>query len=320
MIQGMAALAAAPASFAQTGFSFAGKQVKVVVAYAVGGVADITTRVATAKLATALGAESVIVENKAGANGNIGTEYVARQRPDGLTYLVVPSSQVTMNPFVPELRLKSLDVTTQLQPVAPLADTPLALVASAASDLRTFEQFLAKARTSTIRCGNPSSGTPQHLAALLLERANELKFVHVPYKGGAPLIADLAGGHIDACFSSVSSAEALVKQGKLRAIGVVHSKGREPWRGMVSLTPWMHDAIVPSWSGLFAPAGTSPEAIRLMHAAVTAAIQSSGIAARLDELALDPLSMSVTQMQDKLARETRFMREFLKSAKLDFTS
>lgn len=322
-LQSLAALCAAPIPFstsAQSAFSFAGKQVKVVVAYAVGGVADTTTRIAVSNLASTLGAESVVVDNKPGANGNIGTEFVARQKPDGLTYLVVPSSQVTMNPLVPELRIKSLDVTTQLVPVAPLADTPLALVVNTASEITTIDQFMAKARSSGIRLGNPSTGTPHHLAGLLLEKANKLKFVHVPYKGGAPMITDLAGGHIDACFSSISSAEELVKQGKLRWIGTIHSKGRQAWRGIPSLAPLMQDAIVPSWTGLFCPAGTPADAIRQMNAAVGAAVQTPAIAGRLGELGLDPLVMSEAQLQDMLRKETQFMREFLGSTKLEFTS
>ncbi|HEV8694507.1 MAG TPA: tripartite tricarboxylate transporter substrate binding protein [Lysobacter sp.] len=260
-IPALGASVLASAAHGQAGFSFARKQIRFIVPFSAGGVADVTARIVLTNLAPALGAGSVIVENRPGANGNIGAEFVARQPADGLTYLIGPSSLLTMNPFVPELRIKSIDVTTQLQAVIPLADIPLALVVPADSSITNIDQFLAKARAGGLRIGNPGVGTPHHLAILLLAHANKSTFIHAAYKGGAPMIADLAGGHIDAAISSISSAEALVKSGRLRWIGTIQSGPPRAWRDVPSMLPQMQDATVPSWTVIFAPAGIPPDAI-----------------------------------------------------------
>ena len=134
------------------------------------------------------------------------------------------------------------------------------------------------------------------------------------------MIADLAGGHIDACFSSISSAEPLVKQGKLRWVAVLHSRGQQSWRGISSVSPWMQDAVIPSWTGIFAPLGTPADAIRQVNAAVSTALQTPATASRLEDLGLDPLPMSTAQMQDRLNKESQFMKQFLNQVKLEFNS
>ncbi|WP_454752848.1 Bug family tripartite tricarboxylate transporter substrate binding protein [Cupriavidus necator] len=316
-LSALCATALSSRSFASAPQSFAGKQLRFVIPYNAGGVADSSARIGLEGLQTALGSGVAIFDNRPGANGNIGTEYVARQPADGTTFLVIPSSQLTTNSFVPELRIKGIDVLERFVPVAPLADIPLVLVVNANSGVKSFAEFMRMARATQLRFGNPGVGTPHHLAALLLEKHTGVRMIHVAYKGGAPMVADLAGQHLDAAFSSWSTARGLVTAGKLKPVGSLQSG--TAFGGLPSLNGELGGSSVPTWTGIFAVVGTPDGAMDAVNQATRTALHSPQLEARMKDLGLVPMPMSRAESAAKLKEEARFMRGFLGKIQLDFT-
>jgi tripartite-type tricarboxylate transporter receptor subunit TctC len=309
------AAALAPAAFAQAP---TGKQTRFVVAYPAAGVADFAARTVAEGLHGA--GIPTIVENRAGAAGNIALEYLARQSGDAGSYGVFANSIVSTNPFVPQLAAKTVDASKDVVPVAALADMILVLAASAQLGVNNLEQFLAKARApgQRLRIGLAGVGTPHHLSALLLERTAGLNLTLVPYKGGAPMIADAAGGHLDAVFTTVPVGGPMVAAGKLRWIAIVQPTTIKSLPGVPSLVEVFKGATIPSWIGVWAPAATPPDALAAMHAALNTAVNSPAIAARLRDNGLEPLNLSRAETSMRIADEMKFMKDFLGKIKLDF--
>ncbi|AEI82941.1 hypothetical protein CNE_BB2p01300 (plasmid) [Cupriavidus necator N-1] len=316
-LSALGATALASRSFASAPHSFAGKQLRFVIPYNAGGVADSSARIGLEGLQTALGSGVVVFDNRPGANGNIGTEYVTRQPADGTNFLVIPSSQLTTNSFVPELRIKGIDVLERFVPVAPLVDIPLVLMVNADSGIQSFADFMRKAKASQLRFGNPGVGTPHHLAALLLEKHTGVRMIHVAYKGGAPMVADLAGQHLDAVFSSWSTAHGLVTAGKLKPLGSLQSG--TAFGGLPSLNGELGGSSVPTWTGIFAVVGTPEGAMDAVNQATRTALLSPQLEARIKDLGLVPMPMSRAKSAAKLKEEARFMRGFLGKIQLDFS-
>lgn len=310
-----AAAACAPAVFAQ---GLAGRQARFVVGYPAAGVADFATRAIVEGLHGA--GVSALVENRAGAAGNIALEYVARQPGDSGTYGVFANSIVSTNPFVPQLAAKTVDPAKDVVPVAALADMILVLAVSTQLGVSNLEQFLAKARApgQRLRIGLAGVGTPHHLSALLLERTANLNLTLVPYKGGAPMIADAAGGHLDAVFTTVPVGGPMVAAGKLRWIAIVQPTTIKSLPGVPSLVGVFKGATIPSWIGVWAPAATPPDAVAAMHAALTSTVNSPAIAAKLRDNGLEPLHLSPAETATRIAEEMKFMKDFLGKIKLDF--
>ncbi|MET4575327.1 Bug family tripartite tricarboxylate transporter substrate binding protein [Ottowia thiooxydans] len=313
----LGSIAAASQSFASQPYSFSGKQLRFCIPYNAGGVADVSGRIGLEGLQAALGSGPVVLDNRPGANGNIGTEYVSRQPADGTNFLVIPSSQLTTNAFVPELRIKGLDVLERFVPVVPLADIPLVLMVNAESGVKSLADFTRRAKTSELRFGNPGVGTPHHLAALLLEKHTGVRMIHVAYKGGSPMVADLAGQHLDAVFSSWSTAHGLVASGKLKPLGSLQSGAA--FNNLPSLNAELGGTSVPTWSGVFAVAGSPDSAMEAVNQATLAALRSPKLEERFKELGIVPIPMSRAECLAKLKEEARFMKTFLAQVQIDFS-
>lgn len=295
-----------------------GKQTRFVVAYPAGGVADFAARTVTEGMHSS--GSMALVENRSGAAGNIAMEYVARQPGDAGTFGVFANSIISTNPLVPQLASKSVDAFKDLVPVAAIADMILVLAASSQLGVNTLEQFLAKARApgQRLRIGLAGVGTPHHLAALLLERTAAIDVTLVPYKGGAPMIVDAAGGHLDAVFTTLPVGGPVVAAGKLKWIAIAQPTSVKSLPGIPSLVDVFKGASIPSWVGVWAPATTPSDVLNAMHAAIHAAVNSPAIAAKLRNNGLEPLNLSRAETGVRMSDEVKFMRDFLSKIKLDF--
>ena len=280
------ALIATVSAFALSSFSLAaraqGKPIKIVVPFAPGGGNDVFGR----QMAMSLGAlrnQSVVVENKPGAGGNIGTEQVVRSAADGHTLLLGHSGTVSINPAL----YKQLRYDTQkdLAPVAMFASSALVLVVPASSKVKTVADLLAlaKAQPGRINYASSGGGTGGHLCGELFEHKTGVKLSHIPYKGTAPALNDLTGGQVQMMFSVIPPALALIGSGRLRAIAVTSAK-RNPAMpdvptiaesGIASLADFESTLTY----GLLAPQG-SPDAVvkelaaQILKIASTAEFQS----------------------------------------------
>jgi tripartite-type tricarboxylate transporter receptor subunit TctC len=268
---------------------FPSKAVRLVVPFAPGGVLDVSTRALAVPLAQELG-QQVVVENRAGAGGNIGTEVVARAAPDGYTLLMITDT----NAIAPALYEKlSYDPIADLLPVTLLASGPHVLVAHPSvpvSDVRALVAY-AKANPNTLSYATPGSGTAQHMAGELFKSgAGGLMITHVPYKGGGQAIVDVVGGQVPLAVLGLAPALAHIKGGRLKALGVT---GRAR-AAVLSDVPTLAESKVAGleafettqWLGLAAPAGTPAAIVRRLHASAVKSISVSAVESRLKDIGL----------------------------------
>jgi tripartite-type tricarboxylate transporter receptor subunit TctC len=251
-----ALLLAAPLQAQSPAQPYPSKTVTLVVPFPPGGGTDIGARVVAQKLSEKWG-QTVIVENKPGAAGNIGLDFASKAAPDGYTILMGNIGTTAINPSL--YTNLSYNPDKAFTPITLVAELPLALVATTGLPANTLAELFAaaKATPGEITYGSSGAGGSPHLAAALMESDAGLKLVHVPYKGGGPMMQDVIGGHIKIAFATVLEASGHIKSGKVKALAVSSIKRS------VSLpdVPTIAEAGIPgfnsiSWIGLLAPAGT----------------------------------------------------------------
>ena len=268
---------AAPCVFAQ---SYPSKPVRIVVPFAPGGGVDLTARILAQKLTERVG-QSFIVENRTGASGIIGTEFVAKSAPDGYTLLV--GSQTTQA-VVPAMYGKlNYDTTRDFAAVTEIATSPLVIVAHPSLPVKTVKDLiaLAKARPGQLTFGAASGGTP-HMAGELFKLVAHVDMLFVPYKGEGPAIADAMGGQISMVFSNLPVALPQAQGGRLRALAVTSPQRVATASGI----PTAAESGLPgyeasTWFGLFAPAATPREVIGKLNADAVSALNVPEVKERM---------------------------------------
>ncbi|HEY6862734.1 MAG TPA: tripartite tricarboxylate transporter substrate binding protein [Burkholderiales bacterium] len=267
------------------------KPVRLVVSFAPGGVHDTLARVLQPKLTEALG-QPIVIENRAGAGGNIAAEAVAKSAPDGYTFLIA-SEAIATNEYL--YRKLAYDPYKDLAPVAKLADYPMALIVHPSLWVDNVRDLvaLAQAKPGTISYGSAGVGASGHLAGELFKSVTDVDMVHVPYKGGAPALADLIAGRIQFMFLSVSLTVPQVKQGKVKVIGVTGPR-RSPELPDVPTTTEQGFPQVQAllFSSMLAPAGTPPAIVKRMNEVVVKALGSPDVQKRLADLGAVPAPTS----------------------------
>jgi len=271
------ALVASPAA-AQ---DFPNKPVRVVVPYVAGGNADIWARTLSQKLTEAL-KQSFVVENKPGANGGIGTDFVAKSAPDGYTLLAVASGPIVVNPVLyPQV---PYDPVRDLAPVAQCAVYQYVLVTRADAPYKTIADLVAAARAKPggLAYGSTGIGGGNHLAAELFGLATGTRFNHIPYKGSAPALADLLGGQLAFMFDTVITSVPHVRAGKLRAFAVSSAKRASS----LPEVPTLQEAgfagfDMSQWQGVLAPAGTPRAVVQRLNAQIVKAMRAPDVHERI---------------------------------------
>jgi tripartite-type tricarboxylate transporter receptor subunit TctC len=240
------------------------KPVTFVVPFPPGGSVDPLARLLSAKLTDAL-KQQFIVENKPGASGSIGTAFVAKSRPDGYTYAVVFDTHAVNPSLIPGMQF---DTAKDLAPVMLVGTAPMAITTHPAKPYKTFADVIAaaKAKPDTISFGSIGNGSLGHLTMILVQQAAGIKLVHVPYKGGGPMITDAIGGQIDLGVASVAAVGPHVKNGKLRAIAVTGDKRSASMPDVPALAEQGFKGFSAlAWWGIFAPAGTPKPVLDKFH-------------------------------------------------------
>jgi tripartite-type tricarboxylate transporter receptor subunit TctC len=258
------------------------KPVTVIVAYAPGGQGDIFARLVSEKLSV-LYKQTVVVDNKPGVSGTIGTKIAARSKNDGYTLFLGQTGEITVN----RLLIKDIgyDPMQELTPVVLIGNSPLIMLAAADAPFNTVNEFiqLARSKPGELSYGSVGAGTPGHLSAVALGVGAKVNLIHVPYKGVGPLMSDLMAGRLQVFFSSASAALPQVKGGKLKALAVTI-----PQR-MTSLpqVPTIAESGLPGfsytlWGGLFAPAGTPQNIIDTLNKDVNSILAIPDLKNRLE--------------------------------------
>jgi tripartite-type tricarboxylate transporter receptor subunit TctC len=296
--------------------AFPTRAVKIVVPHAPGGAVDVVARVLAPALGDRLG-QNVVVENRAGASGNIGSEFVAHAPPDGHTLLVNASIHV-LNRFV--FRTLPFDPVADFAPVSLLASGPLLLVTAAAGpDSAQALIARAKARPGILSFATSGLGSAGHFAEELFKRRAGIDMITVPYRGSAPALTDLAANQVTAMIDPILSALPGVQGGRLRALGVT-SKRRS---AIAPDVPTLDEAGLPgfeaySWYGVWAPKGVSPAIVARLHAAVAEALQQPAVRAPLTADGFEIIASSPAAFATHIADETARYARLVEDARLVF--
>jgi tripartite-type tricarboxylate transporter receptor subunit TctC len=298
------ALALALAAFApaQAQQAWPDKPLKLIISFAPGGVHDTLARVLQPRLTEALG-QPIIIENRPGAGGNIAAEAVAKSAPDGYTFLVA-SEAIATNEYL--YRGLGYNPYKDLAPVAKLADYPMALIANPAVPANNMKELiaLARAKPGSLSYGSAGIGASGHLAGELLNSAEGIDLVHVPYKGGAPALADLVAGRIQVMFLSISLSAPQAKQGKIKVLALTGTAHSEKLPGVTTTAEQgFPDVQALLFSSLLAPAGTPATIVRRMNAEVVKALKAPDVDKRLEELGAVPAPTSPEQFAAILRRD-----------------
>jgi tripartite-type tricarboxylate transporter receptor subunit TctC len=261
------------------------RSVKVVLPYPAGGPTDIVARIVAQKLSDSL-QQPFVVENRPGATGTMGTDAVAKARPDGYTLLVNASVQVIYPNLFPAI---AFDPMKDFAPVGVLAKGPLALVVNPGLPVKSVPELVALAKGSPgkLTFASSGNGAATHLAAEAFRLAAGVDIRHVAYKGSAPALSDVAAGHVDLMFDSVASSGALVRGGKLRALAVTSARRSGALPDLPTVAESVSGYDMGTWYGLWAPAGTSPEVVKLLSQHVNQALRSPEAQDRLKGLGLE---------------------------------
>jgi len=295
------------------------KPVKLVVPFPPGGSLDIAGRLIAQKLTEAWG-QSVVVENKPGAGGNIGADLVAKAPADGYTILLGALSTHAVNPSL--YSSMPYDAVRDFAPITLIAVTPNVLVVNANSPVRNVSEFIAytKANPGKLSFGSGSNGSAGHLAGELYKVETGTDAVHIPYKGGAPATQALLAGDTQFMFDNLANAMAQVKAGKLRALAVTTAK-----RSILAPDlPTMAEAGVPgfdisTWYGLFAPAGTPSAIVAKWNTEVTRILNTPDVRARFVADGAEPAPDTPEQFSRFIAAELAKYARIVKAsgAKVD---
>jgi tripartite-type tricarboxylate transporter receptor subunit TctC len=257
------------------------KPVKIVVPYSAGGNADILGRTLAQKLGDAL-KQPFVVENRAGANGGIGTDFVAKSPADGYTLLVTASGPFTVNPTL--YKSVPYDPVKDFAPISECAVYQYVLVTLASSPWKSIDDIVAgaRARPGAVSYGSTGVGGGNHLSGELFALATGTQLVHVPYKGSAPALADLLGGQLSMMFDTVITSVPQIRAGKLRAFAVSSAKRASS----LPEVPTMQEAgikgfDISQWQGFLAPAGTPKAIIERLNAETIKAMRSADVHERI---------------------------------------
>ena len=312
MLAGLGVLAQ-PTAGAQDAASYPSKAIRIIVPFPAGGTADILPRVLAEKISIRLG-QPVLIENRAGAAGNIGAEAVFKAEPDGYILLSTPPPPLVMNQ---SLYARLAFDASQFVPVTVMASVPSVLLVHPKIAANTVQEFIAFARANPdkLNYASQGSGTTSHLTAEMLKTAAGVRITHVPYKGTAPALTDLLGGQVDMMFDNLGVSAQHVRSGKLKALAVGGTKRA----ASLPTVPTVIEAGLPgfvsvAWFGIAAPPKTPPEIAAKLSAAVAEALKHPDVLKRLQDLSAEPVGSTPVEMAAFMKEEIERWRRVIQSA------
>jgi len=279
------------------------KPVRLVVPFVAGGPTDIEARQIGQKLGEALG-QQVVIDNRGGANGNIGMEIAAKSPPDGYTLVIASVGTLTVNPHLYKL---PFDVLRDFAPITQTTQSPALLVVHPSLPVKTVKELLALARAQPgkLTFGSSGNGGLGHVCGEMFKQMAKIDIVHVPYKSAAPALTDIAGGHISLLFNNTIATVPFVKSGKLRALGVTSAKRT----AALPEVPTLAEAGVPgyenySWFGILVPVGTPREIVARLGDEVTKLLRAPDMREKMEAVGSEVVASTPEQFAAYLRSET----------------
>ncbi len=314
------AVAALQPTLSQAQEAYPSRPIRLVVPFTPGGVTDSSGRLIAEALGRRLG-QQVVVDNKPGASGNIGTAQAATAAPDGYTLLLAFDGTMVINPHV--FAKVPFDTLKDFAPVGKIGAATLILVAHPELPVKTLQDVITLSKTQALAYGTSGIGGTPHIAGEMLAQRTGARLEHVPYKGGGQAMIDVMGGSIPLVYTAVAGAQGHVKAGKLKAI-VVSSAQRSSSLPEVrtvaeSGVPGLSDFVVDSWVGLLAPARTPPAVLARLTAELNAVLAEPAVRERLTLLGIDPTPGTAEQFRQQMQRDLAAYGAIVKAAgiKLD---
>jgi tripartite-type tricarboxylate transporter receptor subunit TctC len=314
LIAAAAALLAALPAGAQQG-EYPSRPIKIIVCLPAGGGVDTVTRILSDKLRHRLG-QPVVIENKGGQSGNIGAEAVFSAEPDGYTLLASQPAPITTNPLL--YKSMSFD-PARFTPVAVMTAIPNTLTVRANFPAKTVQEFIAyaKANPGKVTYGSQGNGTTSHLTGVMFEQATGAKLLHVPYRGTAPAINDLMGGHVDVLFNELATSMEMHKGGRARILAVTTPQ-RVPELPDI---PTLQEAglagfVSDTWNAISAPPKTPAPIVAKLNAAINEVLAAPEMQAHLKMLHLQPVGGTPQQMAEIVKSDTRRWGDVIRAAKV----
>jgi tripartite-type tricarboxylate transporter receptor subunit TctC len=279
------------------------KPITWVVPFPPGGAMDVMARTLGEKLSQSM-KQPVVIENRPGAGGSIGSGVVARSAPDGHTLMIVSIGHAVNPSLYPKL---SYDATKDFEPVSLVGIVPNILVAHPSLKANNVKELIAQAKAAPgkLTYASAGNGTTVHLAAELFNSMAGVDVMHVPYKGSAPAVTDLMGGQVNLMFDSVSSAKPYIQSGKLKALAVTTSKRSSIFPNV----PTMAESGIPGyelsgWYAVFVPAKTPKPIVDRLNAELVKALKQADVRARFTQIGAEPVGSSPQQLANTLKTET----------------
>ena len=308
----VAALAFGAALGVQAQERFPSKPITIVVPQAAGGANDAIARVLGQKLSQQLG-QSVVIDNRPGAGGNIGTAWTAKAKPDGYTLLVQADSAQVINPWL--YKSTGFDPVKDFEPVAPLAHAGYVLTAHPSFAANNMKELiaLAKANPGKYHIASAGNGTLNHLIGEMLGKAAGIEMLHVPYKGASAAVTDLVGGQVQVSVQSLPSSISFIKGGKLKVLGVVNEKRVSALPDAPTIGETIKGFGSTPWYGLFAPAGTPKALIAQIQAEVAKVLDAPDTKDKLATVGCEPYKSTPEQfaalIKDDLPKWARIVKD-----------
>ena len=272
--------------------AYPSKPIRLVVPWPPSGNIDITARTIAPALSDALG-QQVVIENRAGAGGTIGTSAVAKSAPDGYTLVLGSSGTLTAAPAV--YKTIAYDPIRDFTAIGPIQSVPLVLTAAPKTPVTTYKEFveLARAKNGQVSIASAGNGSSNHLAIELLIRSANLKLIHVPYKGSGPAITDLLGSQVDTMMDQMTASIGHIRDGRIKALAVT-SKARSP---LLPAVPTLAELGVigyeaSTWTGIFGPAGLPPTVVERLQTGLRKAMSIEAVRERYRSMGVELMDMS----------------------------
>jgi tripartite-type tricarboxylate transporter receptor subunit TctC len=294
------------------------RSVRIVVPFAAGGTTDISARLLGEQLSPVL-KQPVVVDNRAGAGGNIGAAEVARSAPDGYTFLMGTPGTQSINQFLyPKM---PYDTDQDLVPVSHVVSVPNVLIVPATLGVKSLDELLALARSrpGQLTYGSPGNGTTGHLSTELFKSRAKVFVTHIPYRGSGPMLQDLLGGQITMAIDNLPSAMPHIKSGRLVALGVTSTRPVAELPGVKPIAATLPGYSAESWFVLMAPRGTPEPIVNRMSTEVDRILRQPAVIERFRSLGAEPVGGTPAQLARFIAEETKKWREVVRvsGAKID---
>jgi tripartite-type tricarboxylate transporter receptor subunit TctC len=293
--------------------TYPSRPIRIVVPFGGGTQMDITARLVGAKLGEAL-AQPVIVENRPGASGNIGSDVVAKAPPDGYT-LLMTGSLITLLPST--LGSIAVDPVESFAPITKLAEPPIVIVSSPSLGVKTLSELVALAarRPGKITYATAGVGTVQHLIATVIARKAGVDLVHVPYANTGQALKDVVAGEVAVYFTFLGPIDAQLRSGQLNALAVASKRRLRAWPDIPTVVELGYEeATADPWNGVLAPAGTSPAIVDRLYRELARIVQQHDVRERFEQMGMEPVALSPDQFRDEIRESVARWPPIVKAA------